>query len=77
MSCIGAHRVLFIKPFPTKDVYIRPLECHTTTQDVYIRPQTNSGTRCLVVQDCMNKFNLVVEKGLALTWRSRWSDIVP
>lgn len=61
----------------TKEVYIRPPECHTTTQDVYIRPQTRSISSCPVVQDCMNKFNLVVEKGLALMLKSRRLHKVP
>ena len=60
-----------INPLPTKDVYIRPVCCHATTEDVYIRPQTKDITESLVVRDALHKSSLVVEKGLALLWKDR------
>ena len=54
--------ILFSTPFPTKDVYIRPMFCHATTDDVYIRPQIKSNTESSVVCDALNKISPVVEK---------------
>ena len=74
--CFFATRIIslvccLLNPLPTKDVYIRPVCCHATTEDVYvyIRPQTKDFTECLVVHDALNKSSLVVEKGLALLWK--------
>ncbi len=54
--------IVHINPLPTKDVYIRPLCCHATTEDVYIRPQPKDITESLVVRDALNKSSPVVEK---------------
>ena len=53
-------------PFPTKDVYICPPRGHPATEDVYIHPHTNEITKSPVVWVGLNKWNLVVEKGLAV-----------
>lgn len=60
---------MVFNPFPTKDVYIRPMFCHATTDDVYIRLQIKSNTESSVVCDALNKISPVVEKGLALFYK--------
>ena len=56
----------YLNPFPTKDVYIRPMFCHTTTDNLYKRPQIKNITERPVVRNALNKISRVAEKGLAL-----------